>query len=533
MKLGPFLIFFFLYFSLTAQQTVGLFLNDSTATPGYTLFGNNKITYLIDNCGLVVNSWKSDYKPGESMYLLENGNLLRTAQLESSFDAGGVGGRFELFSWEGDLLWSYQYASEELQAHHDIAPLPNGNFLFTAWEKHSEAEAKAMGRVPDGPVWSERIVELEPLGRDEARIVWQWRLWDHLVQDQDPAKPNFGAIHTHPGSVNINYLGEEAETSGNWVHLNAIDYNAALDQIAVSSRLFSEIWIIDHNTTTEEASGSKGDLLYRYGNPQAYGRGTGTDQRFFHQHDAHWVPDDYPFGGSLMVFNNEAENAQSGVELWTPPLSPTGDYLLEGENSFGPQNVDWAYTAPDFYSRYMSGAHVLPNGHVFICEGMKGRFFEINPDKEIVWEYINPVNANGGPVAQGGTVRFNQTFRATKYPIAFPAFQGRNLIPGKPVEINPWETDCFIPDTDTVRAIQASDIKILGNPVKDQIVIEADIGSQELSLKIIDMIGVVKKKQTIHGGQNHIYINDLPAGIFFLAFSAGSDIFYTFKIVLL
>ena len=286
MRFSFFLLLTFSFFS-QAQPTVGLILNDSTATQGYVLFGNNETTYLIDNCGLVINSWLSDYKPGEAIYLLENGNLLRAAQLESDFDAGGSGGRFELFDWGGTLLWSFEYATPNLHAHHDLTYLPNGNFLFTAWEKHTETEAKDFGRLADGEVWSERIVEVEILEDNEAKIVWEWRLWDHLIQDTDPSKPNFGNIADHPERVDINFIGEE-QNSGNWVHLNAIDYNANLDQIVVSSRLFSEVWIIDHSTNTLEAassnggqSGKGGDLLYRFGNPQAYGRGEAADQFFF------------------------------------------------------------------------------------------------------------------------------------------------------------------------------------------------------------------------------------------------------------
>jgi hypothetical protein len=112
-----------------AQQTVGIFQNDSLSYNGYTLLFPNvsKTTYLLDNCGNVVHTWESDYNPGLVAYLLENGDLLRTARIGSNFNGGGSGGRIERFNWEGELLWSYNYSSADFHQHHDIEYLPNGN----------------------------------------------------------------------------------------------------------------------------------------------------------------------------------------------------------------------------------------------------------------------------------------------------------------------------------------------------------------------------------------------------------------------
>ena len=71
-----------------APAKVGLLLNDSRAFQGYTLIAPmfSKTTYLIDMQGKVVRTWESDYTPGVSAYLLENGHLLRPgAQQPSPF----------------------------------------------------------------------------------------------------------------------------------------------------------------------------------------------------------------------------------------------------------------------------------------------------------------------------------------------------------------------------------------------------------------------------------------------------------------
>ena len=97
------------------ERTVGLFLNEAGALDGYTLFGplRSGTTYLIDNDGMVVHSWESEYRPGAVTILLENGHLLRSAKLDTEiFTAGGSGGRIEEYDWDGNLVWEYKYASD-------------------------------------------------------------------------------------------------------------------------------------------------------------------------------------------------------------------------------------------------------------------------------------------------------------------------------------------------------------------------------------------------------------------------------------
>ena len=48
-------------------------------------------------------------------------------------------------------------------------------------------------------------MEIEPVPPDDARIVWEWHLWDHLVQDVDPEKPGYGSIADHPELMDINF----------------------------------------------------------------------------------------------------------------------------------------------------------------------------------------------------------------------------------------------------------------------------------------------------------------------------------------
>jgi len=526
---------------LVAQQTVGVFQNTEQAFNGYTLFSNNEETYLIDNCGFIVNRWTSEFKPGLSTYLLDTGQLLRTARVAGSFPGGGQGGRVELFSWEGDLLWTGQLADGNFHAHHDIEPMPNGHFLVVVWSKKSGAEASAAGRPFATEIWSEKILEVEMLDSNQFNIVWEWDIWDHLIQDRDTSLANYGDPAEHPERLNVNYLGTTGNASRDWIHLNAISYNEQLDQIAVSSRHLSEIWIIDHSTSTEEAASSSGgkhdkggDLLYRFGNPQAYNRGT-LDHRFFSgQHDIQWLPNEDNEEVQMMVFNNFNDFSASSIEIWSPPITPEGDYQLDSIQPFGPLEIDREFVGTGFYSAIMSGVQLQPNGNLLICVADEGYFFEVTPDDEVVWEYINPVNINSGPVEQGGIIRFNQTFRAERYAPDHPAFTGRDLMPGLSVELNPLPSDCMIYDSLISSApllYEDVDLEILGNPFSHHLSIRIGDIEGPLNLRIVDLPGKVIHQESLSSGSHAISLDAAPPGIYFLQFEDQSGRTITRKVM--
>ena len=381
-----------------------------TSFNGYTLSAPHRSTtaYLINNNGEVVHTWESDYSPRLSAYLLENGNLLRTASSNNpTFKGGGAGGRVQKIDWDGAVLWDFEYSSNQYCLHHDVAMLPNGNVLMIAWETKTAAEAVAAGRSPDllddGGLWPEHVIEVEPTQADGGNIVWEWHVWDHLIQDFDPTKENYGVVADCPELVDINYVPNPSNIRADWNHINSIDYNEEFDQILLSVNAFREIWVIDHSTTSEEAashtggnSGKGGDLLYRWGNPQTYRAGDADDQSFFCQHDAQWIESGLPGEGNLLVFNNglgRPAGLYSSIEEIEPPVDSNGSYSLTPGSAYGPEEPTWTYTAEnatDFFSPNLGGAQRLPNANTLVCNGAEGIFFEVTSNKEIVWEYVNP-----------------------------------------------------------------------------------------------------------------------------------------------
>jgi hypothetical protein len=205
---------------------------------------------------------------------------------------------------------------------------------------------------------------------------------------------------------------------GDWMHVNSIAYHPGLDQIMISVHEFSEVWIIDHSTTTAEAAGSTGgrsgkggDLLYRWGNPRVYRSGTNADQRLFAQHCAHWIAEGSPGAGNMLVFNNgmhRPDGNYSSVDEIALPLNEKKTYDKEEFLPYGPEQAAWSYFSPDkstFYSMLISGAQRLPNGNTLICSGNQAWIFEVTPQGEVVWQFKYPGGGFGGPGGPGGMPR--------------------------------------------------------------------------------------------------------------------------------
>ncbi|HTW91746.1 MAG TPA: aryl-sulfate sulfotransferase [bacterium] len=438
------------------STTIGLLQNDTNASVGYNLFESNRarFIYLVDNKGRYIHSWYSTYPPGLSNYLLEDGSLLHTAMIGNThFTPGGSGGRVERYDWDGNRTWFYNYSSSNYCQHHDVEPLPNGHVLLVAWELKTRAEAIAAGRdttkLTDNELWPDHVVEVDTANDS---IVWEWHVWDHVIQDYDSTKSNYGVVANHSELVDLNYI-RNGNTGADWIHTNAVDYNPQFDQILLSAHDFGEVWVIDHSTTTAQAKGHTGgrygmggDLLYRWGNPQAYRAGGTSNRKFYGQHDSKWIVTGLPGAGHIMVYNNgpgRPGGQYSTVDEFVPDCDSTGHYNRPAPGSpFGPSAQSWIYAATppaSFFSASISGAERLPNGNTLICEGNSGYFFEVTRDSQVIWRYLNPQTDSlrlyqGDTVPSGVSDKQNATFRVTRYAPDYAGLVGKNLTPGYPLE---------------------------------------------------------------------------------------------------
>ncbi len=235
------------------------------------------------------------------------------AKRSKSFGGGPApGGRVQEFTWDGEIVWDFKFFNEKQLPHHDITHMPNGNVMMIVWDRKTPDEAIKAGRLPNlvgTHLLPDSLVEIKPTGKTTGEVVWEWHLWDHLVQEADKDKPNFGKVAEHPELVDVNLRpgrrrpvrGQEGRPRQAQRHrlcrrqyrqrqgsaiptgrtATASPTTPISTKLALSVHNFSEFWIIDHSTSTAEAashkggkSGKGGDLLYRWGNPRAYGAGS-------------------------------------------------------------------------------------------------------------------------------------------------------------------------------------------------------------------------------------------------------------------
>lgn len=500
----------FLMLSLTgySQFGDGIQFNSELSFGGYTMFENFDRTYLIDNCGQVVNSWSVTNSQLHTK-LTEDGNLMYIQQ-----------GVLFLRDWDDNIITTLAPGDGDILLVYEVIELPNKNFLCLARELFSDQDFEDIGYQFDPGESANRIDSVVELDRETGQVVWRWNLSDHVIQQRDPSLPNYGIVKDNPQLLDMDAVRTVDWTFTESFMINGMDYNAELDQIVLSIRKLNEIAIIDHSTTTEEAAGSTGgkygqggDILYRWGNPLNYGQGSEDDHRLFFQHNPNWVQ----YGehaGKIILFNNglarPGGNYSEGLIVETP-VDSDGFYSRVDGEPFGPEEPSENYSefstnVGDLFSDYTSGAKVLPNGNIFITEGDEAILREFTPEGLLVWEY--------------GVTNSFYIFRGVRYGSDYPGLAGRELIPNGTAESPPSTYDCNIFSsveevltTTNIEVLQHGNSVIIKNPDR----LSAKYGIYDLSGRQVlrnqlDSEYTEISIQTLLSGLYTIQITDLDTG---------------------
>jgi len=400
----------------------------ANAYNGYTLFGPmySKNIYLIDMEGNVVHKWETDNTTAEYAELLPNGNVLRGAEVHDrrAVYFGGSSGMVQELSWDNKVVWEYKLNSPKGVFHHAFDRMPNGNTLLIAWEQKSWEEAIAKGRKPEltypkgivsgmdpqkqpvQGIWPDMIQEVDKSGK----VVWEWHAWDHIGTGPDQIDINF----TLPMYFNPIMGGPD------WTHCNTVQYLPEKDQVMLNSRNFGEFYIIDKKT---------GKIVYRWGNPGAYGKGKlpggysdDGDQILWGPHHTQMQPN-----GNITIFDN-GTNRPSGNRSRVIEMDPRTNKIV------------WEFAAQgapvqgnSFYSSFQGAAQKLRNGNFLVTSTMEGHMFEVTPDKKIVWEFQNPIGNKGAVCTREDTQMPYWVHRSYRYAADFPGLKGKDLTPKGPL----------------------------------------------------------------------------------------------------
>lgn len=336
--------------------------------------------FLIDHDGNNLFEWDLDGDLlGNDAELLSDGSLLATIKVNNPrIDYGGYGGSFRKINADQTVEWEVSYAGDTYIAHHDVNYLSNGNIIFPVWEEVRAAEASEMGFSGNFDIYPDAIIEMNPLTQE---VVWEWHVTDHIIQDYDDSKPNYGVVGEHPNKIDINY--NDDQTDGDITHINGITLDETNDLLYMTVNFYSEVWVIDHSTSTEEAATSTGgnynlggDLVYRFGNPLAYDNvGEVTMNRVHY-------PNLFDDNKMLVFVNNKYDNQSAVAEY---QLSPPYELVAGQDNE---PTLIWEFTDEDLYSNGLGSGVRMSNGNTLICEGT-GTIWEVNSNGDLLWRYTN------------------------------------------------------------------------------------------------------------------------------------------------
>jgi len=348
--------------------------------------GGNKIQ-LMNKTGHSLHTWNLQHMLGNDYQLLPNGDILAIVKINKTNNPalahGGFGGSVQIIGPDGEIKWRFDdLINETMLPHHDVELLPNGNILVMVWEELNQSDAANLGIDCISDLAYESIYEVNVTSNN---IVWKWRSIDHYIQDRHPDLPNFGNItsNAHRIDFNLNTDHPRLSTTGDIMHANGIDYDEENDLIYLSVNFYSEVWVIDHSTTIEQASnhtggnyGKGGDLVYRFGNSAAYQ--SNESIIFTKNHFPNLIENPDILGyGNILVFSNGNNNISTVFELSLP---------VSNYPTLTPPEIVWNYSNEDLFAGKLSGADRGRNNNTYIAEGDYG-VWEVTPEGDIAWKY--------------------------------------------------------------------------------------------------------------------------------------------------
>jgi len=318
----------------------------------------NLLAKIIDPNGKTVHQWDIDWfkmwpnpdhlpknivpkaKPGTNIHgavVMENGDLV------FNFESKGLV-RLDL---NGEVVWRLPYLT-----HHSVHQHDDGNL----WVSGTRYQTEKVDRLPNliPPFNDETVLEVSP----EGKILREWHVADILRQNGYDGLLYMGTLNNENTRIkgDNRLLGKT-----DILHLNDIEpFPATMKSgvfepgdVMVSLRNINTVFVF--NTKSEEIKFIS----------------TGE---FVRQHDPDFID-----GNTISVFdnNNSSEPEQKSKIVIVSAKDNSHKEFFAGSQE------------NKFYTRVMGKHQWQPNGNLLITESMSGRGFEVDPQGNLVWEYIN------------------------------------------------------------------------------------------------------------------------------------------------
>jgi len=423
---------FIVSFSVTSSYNkTDSLINIQTNGPcvGYTLISaGDDPAFLIDMDGNVIHNWSLRGFPAK---LLPDGSIIGCYELSDIDEAKYIAQE----TWDGNIVWEFNnWENGWARNHHDFEREGNPVGYYAPGQEfidHGKTLVVARSTVANKsislwPLDDEVIYEVDWEGNLTG---FEWHANKHFNEMGFDIRAKIGLYYqimpysmrsTFQGWLHMNSMSELGEN--HWYDESDTRFNPK--NIIVDFRHINFIAIISRET---------GNIVWSVG--PDYSKKTDEGKKLgqiIGQHHAHMIPKGLPGEGNILVFDN---GGYGGIGILGLPCRYLRFYSRVIE--FNPVTYDivWEYEKKDgalfpryaedhrFYSDRISSAQRLPNGNTLICEGSRGRIFEVTTQKEIVWEYIYPGN--------NSEYENNDVYRAYRVPPEW--------IPDNPSGYEPWE----------------------------------------------------------------------------------------------
>lgn len=328
---------------------------------GLTLYSSahEQAAYLMDMDGKVLHRWQMKFSQlwdesaavknprGDGFVYIEKARVLPNGDLIALYTAIGDtpwGYGIARLNAKSEVIWKYL-----ANAHHDFEIDDAGN-IHVLTQRITETELPGFAHLPR-PRIDDFLVTLSPDGRELS------------------STPLMDIYAKSPYGRRLYFSSQESFGNGDYLHANSVDVLKApapgipgsrAGQTLISFREISTVALIDE---------AQQRVVWAQSGP------------WVRQHDAQLLPD-----GNMLLFDNEGSASGHGVSR-VLELDPATSRIV------------WSYAGRDgepLESLSRSSQTRLASGNTLIVESMAGRVFEVAPDGDIVWEFVNPVRGGEG-----------------------------------------------------------------------------------------------------------------------------------------